>query len=312
MAWLTDYTYRKGITLSRPSGQVTNYQLKILVGESSGSVGASVHCEGHCLSSFNDIRFTPSDGETLLDYWIESISGTTPNQTATIWVEFDTINTTDTNFYMYYGNAGASLYSNGYNTFIAFDDFERGNDGDAIGGEWVLTSGVVEISTTQKFNGTRSGEWIGDAASPVAYIPVSVNDNIAINIRLFKETSAAVNAIVFGNGTKYVHVYQDASAWIGYYDGAWNGVLGSTSNVFNKLEVQNVNFTAGTFDIYQNDILIKTSATMETRAGNLDKCSTSGPYVVGQEVWIDNFIARNYNSTEPSFGTWSTGESHVE
>lgn len=89
MAWLAGWNYRKSIIVKRASGAVTNYQMKLLLGESSGAVGEQVDCGGHCLSSFNDIRFTKSDGTTLLDYWIESISGTTPNQLATIWIEKD-------------------------------------------------------------------------------------------------------------------------------------------------------------------------------------------------------------------------------
>ena len=123
MAWLSGWTYRKYRPLGRASGAVTNYQMKLLIGESSGSGTCDFHCEGHCLSNFNDLRFTASDGTTLLDYHIESISGATPNQVATVWVEFDSIGTSDATYYVYYGNAGAAAYSNGANTFLFFDDF---------------------------------------------------------------------------------------------------------------------------------------------------------------------------------------------
>jgi hypothetical protein len=72
---LTGWPYRKSITLSRASGAVTNYQMKLLVGESSGATGEDVDCGGLCATDFDDLRFTKSDGTTLLDYWIESISG---------------------------------------------------------------------------------------------------------------------------------------------------------------------------------------------------------------------------------------------
>lgn len=134
MAWLSsNWGYRKSITLSRASGAVSNYQMKILVGESSGAAGEDVDCGGNCKSDFSDLRFTAADGTTLLDYWIESVSGTTPNQLAAIWVEFDSIGTGDTTFYMYYGYASATAVSNGDNTFILFDDFE---DGSINGSKW--------------------------------------------------------------------------------------------------------------------------------------------------------------------------------
>lgn len=131
MAWLSGWTYRKKITLSRASGAVTNYQMKLLLGESFGVAGHNVSCEGRCASDFDDIRFTKSDGTTVLDYWIESLSGTTPNQLATIWIEFDSIGTTGTTFYMYYGNAGAAAVSSGVNTFLQFDDFNSDTLDDA-------------------------------------------------------------------------------------------------------------------------------------------------------------------------------------
>jgi hypothetical protein len=93
MTWLANWAYRKSITLSRASGAVTDYQMKLLVGESSGAVGEDVDCGGLCATDFDDLRFTAADGTTLLNYWIESITGATPNQLATVWIEFGTIGT---------------------------------------------------------------------------------------------------------------------------------------------------------------------------------------------------------------------------
>jgi hypothetical protein len=144
MAWLDGWKYRKQVTLSRATGAVTNYQMKLLVGESSGATGENVDCGGHCLSTFNDLRFTTLGG-TLLDYWVESLSGATPNQLATVWIEFDSIGTGDTTFYMYYGNAGASSYSNGENTFPFFDHFE-GISLDA--NKWSNTGGTITVGSS--------------------------------------------------------------------------------------------------------------------------------------------------------------------
>jgi len=132
MAWLTGWTYRKSITLSRASGILTNNRMKLLVGESAGATGEDVDCNSHVQTDFDDLRFTTSDGQTLLDYWIESLTGTTPNQLATVWVEFDSIGTGATTFYMYYGRADAPAVSNRPNTFgKLFNDFASdtiGND----------------------------------------------------------------------------------------------------------------------------------------------------------------------------------------
>lgn len=103
----------------------------------------NVDCNSHCNTDFSDLRFTTSDGETLLNYWIESISGTTPNQFATIWIKFDSIGTTDTTFYMYYGNSFASAYSNGNTTFPFYIDKDSTD-------EWVV-DGNMSVSTSGDF-----------------------------------------------------------------------------------------------------------------------------------------------------------------
>lgn len=129
--------FRKKFTLSRAEGEVFNYPMKLLVGQSEGVADGDdvitildrttlvthrinpkiIHCEGKVQPTFNDLRFTTSDEITLLDYWIEAITGTPPNQIAIVWVKFDFIRTSDTIFYMYYGKADAPAYSNSVKVF---------------------------------------------------------------------------------------------------------------------------------------------------------------------------------------------------
>jgi hypothetical protein len=115
--WLSGWSYRKQVTVTNASA---DYQTEILVGESSGASGYDVHCNGHVKSDFSDLRFTGSDGVTLLSYWIESITGTSPNQLATVWVKNDAI--PSTTCYMYYGNSQATSASSVNSTFIRIID----------------------------------------------------------------------------------------------------------------------------------------------------------------------------------------------
>jgi len=310
MAWLSNYSYRKSITLSRASGAVTNYQMKLLVGESSGATGEDVDCGGLCLSTFNDIRFTKSDGTTLLDYWIESISGTTPNQLATIWIEFDSIGTSATTFYMYYGKADATAVSNGANTFIAFDDFERGVDGDTIGGDWTEEVAHVHISTEKKYSGTRSVKITGAASPPTAKLPVTASENIAVQMRIYKETLAAIAPISGpGNGSKRPIISIDASENVTYYDGSYGSAGNITADTWQLLELCNYNYSTGTFDVYVNNSLTKAGATMYSdslynNAIRVQTSDTSGT----NDFWFDNVIVRNWFATEPAWGAWGTQE----
>ena len=120
MAWLSGYSARKELTISSED-TLSNYQKKVTLHAHSGSdtEGADpvIHVPD-CQADFDDIRFTGSDGTTLLDYWIESISG----EVATIWVEMS-LAEGDTTVYLYWGNAAAKAVSDGGATFPFFDDF---------------------------------------------------------------------------------------------------------------------------------------------------------------------------------------------
>lgn len=155
MVWLPSYAYRKkGSAVATAAGAQTNYQKQLLVGESSGAVGEAVDCEEHCQDFPKDIRFTGADGLTKHDYWVESLTGNTPNRLATIWVEIASIPAFgDVDLYMYYGKTSDSGESNGDNTFEFFDDFE-GTELDTI-----PTSGAVAVSA----DGGKYEAWPGIA-----------------------------------------------------------------------------------------------------------------------------------------------------
>lgn len=118
--------YNKGVVNATTEGEQTNYQLELIVGESSGASGVDLHCNGHCEDFPNDIRFMGADGITKHDYWIDtsSLEGTTPNRKVSVWIEVTTIPASGSvDFYMYYGKSGDSSESDGDDTFELFDDF---------------------------------------------------------------------------------------------------------------------------------------------------------------------------------------------
>jgi len=72
---------------------------------------------------FSDLRFTDSDGQTLISYWVESYA---PSGSAVVWVKVPSILASSTEtIYMYYGNPSAPSESNPDNTFDLFLDFTR-------------------------------------------------------------------------------------------------------------------------------------------------------------------------------------------
>lgn len=74
-------------------------------------------------ADFGDLRFTDSDGVTLLDFWMETeVAG----DYAVFWVKVPSIPSSPNNatIYVYYGKNDATTTSNGDRTFQFFDHFE--------------------------------------------------------------------------------------------------------------------------------------------------------------------------------------------
>jgi hypothetical protein len=116
MTWLTNWNYRKLITISNAGSILSDYQILLTIDT------ATLIAAGKLLLSCNDIRFTSSDETTLLNYWIES--GCNSSST-NIWVKIPSILSSPltTTIYMYYGNATPPIdgyANNGTNTFEFF------------------------------------------------------------------------------------------------------------------------------------------------------------------------------------------------
>ncbi|RLF97134.1 hypothetical protein DRN58_09125, partial [Thermococci archaeon] len=109
--WMdSSWTKRKKITVTNSSGDtLTDYQIKL-----------KVLFDSDMNTDFSDLRFTDTDGKTLLPYWIEE---KTDGNSATVWVKIPEIPSEEKTIYMYYGNPTATSESNGENVFEFFDDF---------------------------------------------------------------------------------------------------------------------------------------------------------------------------------------------
>jgi len=143
MGWLAGWSYRKSHIINSTDGAGTNYQVKIKVHYDSGTdSGENVYLNEKCKTDFGDIRFTKSDGETELDYWMEEKED---SNYAIFWVEIvDDLSSSNVTIYIYYGKSDASTTSNGDDTFLFFDDFE-GTELDT--NKWTKSgSGSVTVS----------------------------------------------------------------------------------------------------------------------------------------------------------------------
>ena len=97
-----DWQYRRAITVSNSTGtDLTDYQVQVIIN--------STFDFSRCKSDGSDIRFTSSDEQTLIPYWIENWN---PSATsASIWVKVPSVPVAGTTIYMYYSNPGAAFPS---------------------------------------------------------------------------------------------------------------------------------------------------------------------------------------------------------
>lgn len=106
-SWTVDgntYTKRKKVTISNANvdATLTDFPLKVAI-SSDSAIGAVCQADG------DDIRFTASDGTTLLYKDPETFSVVGGSAVATMFVKVPSVATSaDTDIYIYYGNSGAS------------------------------------------------------------------------------------------------------------------------------------------------------------------------------------------------------------
>ena len=184
MAWYNaSWLKRKSITLTGgASGSQTNFQLKL-----------TVTYDSDMQADFDDLRFTQSDGTTLIDAWLESKVNST---SAVVYVEFPTTpaNTVEQTYYMYYGNSGVASAWSGANTFAFYDDFNR-TDSATVGNSWVetesggtcsidtnrlklVTSGSSHAYVTRDFTGLGLSDFVAEADIVVSAISGGTNNRV--------------------------------------------------------------------------------------------------------------------------------------
>ena len=102
MGWLSGWTYRKKIAIDHTKIDASLTDFPVLVRLTSSNFDfTKARSDGY------DIRFTSSDGTTLLKY--ERERHDSANSVAEYWVKIPSVsNTADTIFYIYFGNASAS------------------------------------------------------------------------------------------------------------------------------------------------------------------------------------------------------------
>ncbi len=265
---------------------------------------------GHSQDDFDDVHFTQSGGATELDYWQESY---TSGVSERVWIEFNSIlaSPSTATFYAYYSNAGAGSSSNGTNTFIAFDNFERGNNGDAVGGAWTVGAGSPVISTDHAYGGTRSLKVKGNDSNSNLSLNITNSDNVALRYRYWKEANTGIVAWYWQNSVHYAYWGPDVNENI-----LANGVdtgYNCIADIWELGEANNFVWVAYTYDLYNNDLKVVNDRDFTGTGGGTNNLFViqNQDTTTGDDLYVDDVIARNWVSLEPTWTAWGAEENVV-
>lgn len=306
------WNYRQKITITNAGSELTDYQVFI---NDSQLDGTSVYSRAK--EDGSDIRFTSSNGTTLINHWTKSFSAA--GQTAEIWVKVPTIAaSTTTDIYLYAGNADAGSTSSGPNTFVFFDDFETyASTADMLASNWTDASinGAFVVYSSNGGYGSSKGMLIDPNGGTGWRIPVAYSQSTFStgNILEFDAKTANANFSAgsrFGlsnattpgtpdsGGTNFASLEQNNN-----FSTSKDGV--TTTNAVSGLTITDWNSYKITWGsdskLYANGTLKATNAT------NVPTVNLRARFIVfpggvdfAQKGYVDNVKVRKLAATEPT------------
>ncbi|MCL4435978.1 MAG: DUF2341 domain-containing protein [Thaumarchaeota archaeon] len=301
-----EWGFKKSHVINPAINAGNNYQVKIIVHKGSGNdSGENVYLNNHALNWPNDIRFTGSDDNTELNYWLQSYD----DSTAVFWVKLSyDLSTSGTVTYLYYGKSGAVSASNGDATFIFFDDFSKDTLNHAKwqtyaagnGGSLHVSNGILQMRSNGGDSDWIAIRTISTFAAPYAWeARLNFTDYTTQMAGLYRESDrnpseygVAKFATPYGNKvsqeTDYVNYLQRQQTF--------------SFNQFNNFEIRRD--ASGYNDFYINDSLVQNDH-LYTYSGPT-RLMLGSYSLAAQTFEADWIFIRKYVSPEPSQGSWGT------
>ncbi|MFZ8805940.1 MAG: DUF2341 domain-containing protein [Candidatus Calescibacterium sp.] len=298
MSALTGWQYRRLITINNSgnSNSLIDYQVVVTLDTQSLISAGKMKGDG------GDIRFTDSDGTTLLNYWVESGMNTSSTY---IWVKVPSIpaNSTKT-IYLYYGNPSAISLSNDIATF---DYCDRGDQ--------------LSFWTVQPFSGQSEadGNPIPSYYSrPGSYMfrDINLTPPAVITFNIKTNAWGAFFFLVDSSGAG--QMYRISTSSHGYSGlgttSSWTTVTNPSSgfyanaNVWYKLTIVITDDTSATLYYSQTTDASPRSETWGTQLGTYTITNNGGyiglrgggTFPPSHITLLDNIIVRKYTFPEPT------------
>jgi flagellin-like protein len=225
-------------------------------------------------SDFSDLRFTDSDFQTLISYWVESY---TPSSSAAVWVKVPDIPASSTaTIYMYYGNPSAASESNPDDTFDLFVDFTRdgvishgGTSQDVDSEQWEIIDDTFLRMWGNNWKATmRSLSVVGDGSQAICFDFKSTGDQSEINgVGFDTDSSLSSNRFyqIYGTqgwGINHHKGYSGGGDWQSYVL-----VLDDFSGDFNRLMFSNDADGGQATDIYYRNVRVSQHTSQAPSTG---------------------------------------------
>lgn len=295
---LTGYTNCKKLTVG-PGGLAT-YVLPItIVKDGTEDSAGIVGLEGDALNWPNDIRFTKSDGTTLLDFYrFESDAAD-----GTWYVEIDGIDAENNiSIYIHYGDADATDASSGPNTWAFWDNFESGDFSRwTAGPRWSVITGT-------KYEGSYGAQAYGSSGTVADRAIAKSISKDSVKLIFWMRYSSSSNIfygprIVLANAAVVIPMGMNAG-YFKYYPGtAWANLGTTTAYSAGQWYLCEVvlDFENSLFRWKVNGVA-KGTATLKDMSGNtLDTddsiatiqffgCDTGIPYGYIDQVCVQDYI----------------------
>jgi len=308
--WNSSWDYRKKVSVASGTSAGTNYQVSFVVGESSGASSYDFHLEGHCQDDFDDIRFTDGDGTTLLDYWVEETTGSTPNQTSTVWVEVQDDLDSPQDIYIYYGNGSVASAASGTATFMFFDDFNDGDDSD-----WTEHNGSWNIVSNEYYQSSDDEDYLRTSNGSSSWVDYILETKIKI---ASGGSTGGFSGVLFRMqdiDNHYAVILDDRpddSFWIReWVDGSYSQFIKDTSITVDRDTWYDLKVSVA--DEGTDDTRIKVYIDGDYKNEYLDSPDRydDGKIALmmhGTQAYYDDIRVRKYASTEPDFSSVESEE----